>query len=245
MLYLLTATGARPAMRHGVALMQQGPGFKTSGMSTSIPSESMRPDVIDLEAAAASQSAIDKDLADFDPDLAGGFGKKMAFVENLRVGDKKLAGDVGFDPLGLSDSSASLAWYREAEIKHARIAMLAAVGWPIAEKLNGPIAEALGQPSLLVEGGRTPSVLNGGLDSVSLVYWLAALGLAIAAESSYLDNQLGVMKNTEYVPGMVGFDPLGLDSGATRTAEIWLGRVAMIAVTAYAFEEDLTKAALF
>ena len=27
----------------------------------------------------------------------------------------------------------SLAWYREAEIKHARLAMLAALGWPVSD----------------------------------------------------------------------------------------------------------------
>lgn len=43
-----------------------------------------------------------------------------------------MAGDVGFDPLGLSSISglagADLYWMREAELKHCRIAMLAVVG---------------------------------------------------------------------------------------------------------------------
>ena len=150
------------------------------------------------------------------------------------------------DPLKLADSSSTLAWYREAEIKHARIGMLAALGWPVAEKLNGPLSEALGQPSLLTDDGRVPSIVNGGLGSVNAVYWAAALALAIAAESSYLDAQLGVgMKDTSYEPGMLGFDPLGMDSKITRNAEIWLGRVGMMAVVGYAFEESLTKAPLF
>jgi len=40
-----------------------------------------------------------------------------------------MAGDVGFDPLGLSnidDVGIDLYWLREAEIKHGRVAML---GW--------------------------------------------------------------------------------------------------------------------
>jgi len=166
-----------------------------------------------------------------------------SIVDNLRVGDGKLAGDVGFDPLQLADSSGSLAWYREAEMKHARLAMLAAVGWPIAEKLNGPLSAALGQESLLVDG-RSPTILNGGLGGVSVVYWLGALGLAAFVENSYLDNQLGRKKDTDYEPGMLKFDPLGGDSPATRNAEIWSGRVAMIAVTVYALEESLTKSPL-
>lgn len=43
-----------------------------------------------------------------------------------------MAGDVGFDPLGLSSiaglAGADLYWMREAELKHARVAMLATVG---------------------------------------------------------------------------------------------------------------------
>ena len=42
-----------------------------------------------------------------------------------------MAGDVGFDPLGLSeidDLGIDLYWLREAEIKHGRVAMLAATG---------------------------------------------------------------------------------------------------------------------
>ena len=44
------------------------------------------------------------------------------------VGDGKMVGDKGFDPLGLADSKEKLAIYREAELKHGRLAMLAALG---------------------------------------------------------------------------------------------------------------------
>jgi hypothetical protein len=245
-----------PAMqRVGNVRMDEGLGYKSggfaastgakysgAGLSTSAkPGESLRPEGVDLEAAAKSQEGIEGPPVDVA--IAGGFGKKTSIIDNLRVGDGKLAGDVGFDPLQLADSSAALAWYREAEMKHARLAMLAAVGWPIAEKLNGPLSAALGQESLLVDG-RSPTVLNGGLGAVSVVYWLAALGLAIFVENAYLDNQIGRKKDTDYVPGMLGFDPLGGDSPATRNAEIWSGRVAMLAVSVYALEESLTKAPL-
>ncbi|KAJ1424390.1 fucoxanthin chl a/c light-harvesting protein [Ochromonadaceae sp. CCMP2298] len=45
--------------------------------------------------------------------------------------DGTLAGDEGFDPLGLSnidDIGIDLYWMREAELKHARVAMLATLG---------------------------------------------------------------------------------------------------------------------
>jgi hypothetical protein len=43
--------------------------------------------------------------------------------------DGTLAADVGFDPLGFAKSKKTLYWMREAEVKHGRLAMLAAVGW--------------------------------------------------------------------------------------------------------------------
>jgi hypothetical protein len=41
--------------------------------------------------------------------------------------DGTLAGDRGFDPLGFIKSKEDLIWYREAEMKHARLAMLVRV----------------------------------------------------------------------------------------------------------------------
>merc|ERR1711966_158608 len=46
-------------------------------------------------------------------------------IKTMMVGDKTLAGDFGFDPLQIADNSEKLAFYREAEVKHARLAMLA------------------------------------------------------------------------------------------------------------------------
>ena len=39
------------------------------------------------------------------------------------VGDGKLAGDKGFDPAGFATSTEKLRIYREAELKHGRLAM--------------------------------------------------------------------------------------------------------------------------
>merc|ERR1719240_499030 len=156
-------------------------------------------------------------------------------IQTMMVGDGTLAGDMGFDPLQIADNSGKLAWYREAEIKHARLAMLAAFGWPVSEVLN------FGK--LLTSDGRAPSLLNGGLGEVNGVYWGAVVALAVYWESKGLDKQYG--KKDDYLPGMLGFDPLGADSPAMRNAEITNGRVAMVAITAFALEEALTKAPIF
>ena len=81
--------------------------------------------------------------------------------------DGTLAGDVGFDPLGFAKSESDLMNYREAEIKHARLAMLAAAGWPLSELFDKKIATVLGMDPLLDSADRVPSLLNGGLGKVS------------------------------------------------------------------------------
>ena len=48
----------------------------------------------------------------------------LPFVTRPVVLDGELAGDVGFDPLGLAKSKEDLYFMRQAEIKHARLAML-------------------------------------------------------------------------------------------------------------------------
>ena len=157
----------------------------------------------------------------------------IAAIKTIRVGDKQLAGDMGFDPLSIADTPESLAWYREAEVKHARLAMLAAFGWPVSEITNFG--------NLLNADGRAPSILNGGLDNVSLVYWVAILALGVWVESKTIDTQiLGKDMPAGYLPGMIGFDPLGADSPVMREAEILNGRVAMLAITAFAIEEAAT-----
>lgn len=54
--------------------------------------------------------------------------KALPFLEAPPQLDGSMAGDVGFDPLGLS-SYYSLDYMREAEIKHGRVCMLATLGY--------------------------------------------------------------------------------------------------------------------
>merc|ERR1719478_87285 len=212
------------------------------------------------------------------------------------VGDGAMVGDKGFDPLGFADSVEKLRIYREAELKHGRLAMLAALGWPVSEALDKPLASAMGMKSLLVstptgivngvaEGGesllRAPSLLNGGLEQVSPLFWagvfafsagtefyatkiskragfratLAALGAEdLTGVDIDGDGQVGaptMLKADNYLPGDLGFDPLGLYKGSDedkrtmQLKELNNGRLAMIAITGYAFNEAATKIPVF
>lgn len=164
--------------------------------------------------------------------------------------DGSLAGDVGFDPLGLAKSQKSLYWMREAEVKHGRLAMLAAIGWPLSELWHKQLASALNLQSILVNNDRAPSLLNGGLSQGWVTVMLIGSIIAAGILEGKAMNSGEIFYNSDkpkgYVPGNLGFDPLNLYSvrgnkQTMETAEIKNGRLAMIAITAYAFQEFATK----
>ena len=120
----------------------------------------------------------------------------------------------------------------------------AAAGWPISEILDKKIAFQLGLVPLLDASDRVPSVLNGGLGKVSPLYWIVCIFFSAAIEF------YGIMKSKTvegYTPGDLGFDPLGLlpedEKGKKRMqlAEIKHGRLAMIAVVAFAIQEAVSN----
>jgi hypothetical protein len=169
--------------------------------------------------------------------------QSIPFLDRPPALDGSLAGDVGFDPLGFAKTSEDLMKYREAEIKHARLAMLAAAGWPISELFDRKIANLIGAAPALVDD-RAPSILNGGLGKISPLYWVACLAGAAAID---LYGIMVASKKPGYIPGNLGFDPLGVypkDAEGKRwmeLAEIKNGRLAMIAITAFAFQELVTQ----
>jgi hypothetical protein len=171
--------------------------------------------------------------------------QSLPFMERPPMLDGSMVGDVGFDPLGFAKTKEDLMNYREAEIKHARLAMLAAAGWPVSELFDKKIASALNLAPLVDASDRAPSVLNGGLGKVSPVYWAVCL-IAAGAIDLYGINR-AKSNAPDYFPGNLGFDPLGLypkdKAGQERMQlqELKNGRLAMIAITAFAFQEFATK----
>lgn len=173
--------------------------------------------------------------------------KAIPFVPRPKLLDGALAGDVGFDPFGFGGADkASLINMREAELKHSRLAMLAAVGWPLAELWDKSIAGFLGLEPKLTSSGASPSVLNGGLDKIDTDYWVIVAAIAGLAELA--NKETKEAKGKKYIPGDCGFDPLGLmpedkeGMMAMQTKEIKHGRIAMMAILGYVVQEALYRA---
>jgi hypothetical protein len=168
----------------------------------------------------------------------------LPFMQRPQALDGSLAGDVGFDPLGFAKDADTLMQMREAELKHARLAMLAAAGWPISELADKKLAAMAGLEPLLQSADRAPSVFNGGLGQISPIYWGLCLAGAAAID---LYGIFGASKKDGYTPGDLGFDPLGLypkdkeGQEWAKLSEIKNGRLAMIAITAFAVQEFVSK----
>lgn len=179
--------------------------------------------------------------------------------------DGSLTGDIGFDPmcmvalarpsmqmvstsftagardnrlcvLPLEDQQACVAWMRQAELKHCRLAMLATVGWPLSEVVSGS--------GLAASNGRAPSLLNGALfDWPSFPAVVFIFGCLSALELETMD----IVEGGDY-----GWDPLGLSSPSNpltgvfgnvgdrsklALSEIKHGRAAMLAITGFVAQE--------
>jgi len=173
--------------------------------------------------------------------------------------DGSHAGDRGFDPLGVVKSREDLYTMMEAEVRHCRLAMLCAVGWPLSE-LNPAFDGAL-----LASNGRAPSVLNGHFfDSpsflVTALFFAELARREVANLSEPKKSKLyGHVHSQDYaalgdewpygVPGDENFDPLGLygllgkdpiGRFVMRDLELEHGRVAMLAVLLYVVVEAST-----
>jgi hypothetical protein len=162
----------------------------------------------------------------------------LPFLQRPTMLDGSLPGDRGFDPFNFSSDESALTWYRDSEIRHSRIAMLAVVGWPLAELFHKSIASSFHLQPMLAQSDRVPSVLNGGLGMTSPLFWVAAISATAALEFISIKNN---DSNGDY-----GFDLLQLSGKSERQkffmkeAEIFNGRLAMLAITGFAIQEFLT-----
>lgn len=150
-----------------------------------------------------------------------------------------------FEAMSAEEQKLSLSWMREAELKHARLAMLAAAGWPLAE---------------LVQWKRNPSLFNGHLFEpkflLPVLLFFGAFGFLETLTSGMVANP-ALVKEEDHVEGNLGFDPLGLygEQGLKmgpisrtreelRLAEIKNGRAAMLAITGFSVQEFIQGSAV-
>ena len=149
------------------------------------------------------------------------------------------------DPLGFLDGADEnqCKRYREAELTHGRVSMLAFVGFLIGEKVEGS--------SFLFDSQISGPAINHFAQVPSPFWEVLVLGIGVAevyrAQVGWVspadspDEQF--LLRDDYTPGDIGFDPLGLrpedpeEFEAMQTKEIQHCRVAMLAAAGFVAQE--------
>jgi len=146
--------------------------------------------------------------------------KSLPFLVRPEKLDGSMAGDVGFDPMGLSDIQTDLKYARWAELKHGRICMLAIVGMVVQAHFHLPGAQFQ---------ETDPFAAISAVGAASNLQILAGIGVI---ELANFDKYYG-----EGEPGDIGFGSQFLKGKSdefiakTKEQEITHCRLAMIAFT--------------
>lgn len=163
--------------------------------------------------------------------------------------DGSLAGDYGWDPLALGAKPETLNWYRQAELVHARWAMLAVAGILVQEIFRPEVFwyEA-GLPQNLP--GPFKNINLGGLLAFEflLMHWVEVRRWqdlkahhSVDVDPIFTNNK--VPNEQQGYPGGI-FDPLGFSKGGNlfdlQTKEVKNGRLAMVAFVGFVFAAQTT-----
>jgi len=150
---------------------------------------------------------------------ADGMAQCLPFLKCPPKLDGSMVGDVGFDPMGLSDVQPDLKYARACELKHGRICMLAVVGFVTEEYFHLPGA-AYTNYNPLGAIAQVGTSVNGQILAAIAVIELATIDI------TYGDGE----------PGDYGLDPLKFLDGKSqyeidrmKTKELKNGRLAMMA----------------
>ncbi|KAL7545959.1 hypothetical protein ACHAWF_009316 [Thalassiosira exigua] len=151
-----------------------------------------------------------------------------------------------FDPLGFATDAdeATLKKYREAEVTHGRVAMLAVIGFLVGEAVEGstPLFDAqITGPAI----SHFPQIPVGWDLIIVTAIGFAELQRALVGWVNPKDapiDQPGLLRD-DYYPGDIGFDPLGLkpedpeELNMMITKELQNGRLAMLAAAGFLAQE--------
>jgi len=176
--------------------------------------------------------------------------------EAVKIKAKDMAGVTApfgfFDPVGFSTdcSAGKLLFYREVELKHGRVGMLAALGFLVGEQFHPLFGGNIDVPSYIAFQ-QTP--LQKFWPAVVIAIAIPEIFSVLTFEEpdSTNDKFWAIKPDPDRQPGDFGFDPLGLkprdpkEFKEMQTKELNNGRLAMIAAAGMIAQEFVTGHKLF
>jgi len=216
---------------------------------------------ISMQAATIDDTGLVNELASLDRPTMEQIANMS---ETVRLKARDMAGvsaPLGFfDPLGFSTDipEGKLLFYREVELKHGRVAMLAALGILVSEQFHPLFGGNIDVPAYIAFQN-TP--LQTFWQAVVLAIAIPEVFSVLSFDSIAGKRSRGVYippttkrwwsMRSDRVPGDLGFDPLGLkptDPGQLKemqTKELNNGRLAMIAAAGMLAQELVTRQKIF
>ena len=192
------------------------------------------------------------------PTFAVGATRANVAMTTLTPGGKafaeKLPGVTGpfgyFDPLDLTpDTAEEVMLFREAELTHGRVAMMAALGYVVQEQFHPMFSYADGP--VIRELDQVLSTENGQLGG-SILLMAIFFSEIYRARTGWMEPEVEMRSLREnYTPGELNFDPMGLlpkdEAGilSMKNKELNNGRLAMIGVAGMTVQELVTGDKLF
>lgn len=193
--------------------------------------------------------------------------KAVPFLPRAVNLDGSMPGDVGFDPFYLSSIPKNFAgfiqppsweetpgiptlyWMAEAEIKHARVCMMAWFGWLATD---GAFGITLRFPGSIYSVDSIPNAYNAHnilVEQGSMAFLLLAVGFIEFCSSGAVLVEVS-KGESDRLPGDFSLDPLSFLKGKSdaevkrmKTTELLNGRLAMLAFSGVATQSALLDGA--
>jgi hypothetical protein len=157
-----------------------------------------------------------------------------------------------FDPLGFCSkediTEGKIKFYREVELKHGRVSMLAALGFLVGENFHPLFGGNIDVPSYIAFQ-QTP--LQSFWGAVVLAIAIPEVFSVFTFRTPFTDGGETWAIRKDYESGDLGFDPLGLkptdpaELKELQTKEINNGRLAMIGIAGMVGQELATGQKIF
>ena len=168
-----------------------------------------------------------------------------------------------FDPLGFTKDLpvTEIKRFREAEVTHGRVGMLAVLGYLVGEnfhplfggQITGPANTHLAQVQEVAPfffAWLVGSILTSELGRAN-IGWVEPIKAMKYNQENEIKGTFGAVLRANYYPGDIGFDPLGLkptdpkEFAEMQTKELNNGRLAMLAAIGMIVQEQVTHSTLF